>query len=121
LNQTDEARRIATLRNYFRNVAMRFTQVMASHFRFNPTPGISLRYGELTLAGPASACAHDNDRLRLPSVSPAQNSETEKKHRRSTASADFASRAASHPRTYRPATKAALSALPKMDSQQAAA
>ena len=58
---------------------MRFTQVMASHFRFNPTPGISLRYGELTLAGPASACAHDNDRLRLPSVSPAQNSETGKK------------------------------------------
>jgi hypothetical protein len=48
LNQTDEARRIAALRNYFRNVAMRFTQVMASHFRFNPTPGISLRCGEPT-------------------------------------------------------------------------
>jgi SRSO17 transposase len=45
----------------------------------------------------------------------------EKKNRRPTASANFASRAASHPRTYRPATKAALPALPKMDLQQAAA
>jgi SRSO17 transposase len=44
-----------------------------------------------------------------------------KKNRRSTASANFTSRAASHPRTYRPATKAALPALPKMDLQQAAA
>jgi SRSO17 transposase len=45
----------------------------------------------------------------------------EKKNRRPTASANFASRAASHPRTYRPATKAALPALPKMDLQLAAA
>jgi SRSO17 transposase len=45
----------------------------------------------------------------------------EKKNRRPTTSANFASRAASHPRTYRPATKAALPALPKMDLQQAAA
>jgi SRSO17 transposase len=45
----------------------------------------------------------------------------EKKNRRSTASANFASRAASHTRTYRPATKAALPALPKMDLQRAAA
>jgi SRSO17 transposase len=44
----------------------------------------------------------------------------EKKNRRPTAAANFASRAASHPRTYRPATKAALPALPKMDLQQAA-
>ena len=45
----------------------------------------------------------------------------EKKNRRPTPSANFASRAASHPRTYRPATKAALPALPKMDLQLAAA
>jgi SRSO17 transposase len=45
----------------------------------------------------------------------------EKKNRRPTAAANFASRAASHPRTYRPATKAALPALPKMDLRQAAA
>jgi SRSO17 transposase len=45
----------------------------------------------------------------------------EKKNRRPTAAANFASRAASHPRTYRPATKAALPALPKMDLQRAAA
>jgi multidrug efflux pump subunit AcrB len=31
------------------------------------------------LAGLASSCAHDDDRLRLPPVSPAQNSETGKK------------------------------------------
>jgi hypothetical protein len=71
----------------------------------------------LILAGPASACAYDNDRLRLPSVSPAQNGETGKKNRRPTASANFASRAPSHPRTHRPATKTALPALPKMDLQ----
>jgi hypothetical protein len=45
----------------------------------------------------------------------------EKKNRRSTASANFASRAASQTRTYRPATKAASPALRKMDLQQAAA
>src|SRR4029077_19988445 len=31
------------------------------------------------LAGPASPCAHDDDRLRVPPVSPAQNSKTGKK------------------------------------------
>jgi SRSO17 transposase len=45
----------------------------------------------------------------------------EKKNQRAAATTNFASRAASHTRTYRPATKAALPALPKMDSQQAAA
>jgi len=45
----------------------------------------------------------------------------EKKIQRATASANLASRAASHPRTYRSATEAALPALPKMDLQRAAA
>src|SRR5205085_3966596 len=31
------------------------------------------------LAGPASSCAHDNDRLRLPPASPARNSKAGKK------------------------------------------
>jgi hypothetical protein len=45
----------------------------------------------------------------------------EKKIQRATASANLASRASSHPRTHRPATEAALPALPKMDLQRAAA
>jgi SRSO17 transposase len=44
-----------------------------------------------------------------------------KKNQRSAASADIARRASDHPRTYRPATKAAVPALPKMDLQHAAA
>jgi SRSO17 transposase len=45
----------------------------------------------------------------------------EKKNQRATASADLARRAPSHPRNHRPTTAAALSALPKMDLQHAAA
>jgi hypothetical protein len=45
----------------------------------------------------------------------------EKKNQRATAPADFASRAPRHPRTNRSTTTAAMSALPKMDLQRAAA
>ena len=45
----------------------------------------------------------------------------EKKNQRAAASADIARRASGYPRTYRPATKAAVPALPKMDLQHAAA
>jgi len=45
----------------------------------------------------------------------------EKKNQRATASADLARRAPSHPRNHRPTTAVALSALPKMDLQHAAA
>jgi hypothetical protein len=65
------------------------------------------------LAGPAPSCAHDDDRLRFPPTSPAQNSKTEKRNQRATASADPASRAPRHPRTLRPATTAAMPALSK--------
>ena len=73
------------------------------------------------LAGPASSCAHDDDRLRLPPVSPAQNSEAEKKNQRAAASANLAGRAPRHPRTLRSTTAAAMPALSKMDLQRAAA
>jgi SRSO17 transposase len=45
----------------------------------------------------------------------------EKKNQRATAPTDFASRASRHPRTHRSTTAAAMSALPKMDLQRAAA
>ena len=45
----------------------------------------------------------------------------EKKNQWAAASADIARRASGYPRTYRPATKAAVPALPKMDLQHAAA
>ena len=45
----------------------------------------------------------------------------EKKNQRATAPADFTSRAPRHPRTHRSTTTAAMSALPKMDLQRAAA
>jgi len=45
----------------------------------------------------------------------------EKKNQRAAASADIARRASGYPRTYRPATKAAVPALPKMDLQRMAA
>jgi SRSO17 transposase len=45
----------------------------------------------------------------------------EKKNQRAAATTNNARRTSGHSRTYRPATKAALPALPKMDSQQAAA
>jgi SRSO17 transposase len=45
----------------------------------------------------------------------------EKKNQRATAPADFASRAPRHPRTHRSTTTAAMSTLPKMDLQRAAA
>src|SRR6058998_2366764 len=45
----------------------------------------------------------------------------EKKNRRATAPTDLASRAPGHPRTHRSTTTAAMSALPKMDLQRAAA
>ncbi len=45
----------------------------------------------------------------------------EKKNPRATASANVASRAPSHSRTYRSVTKATLPALPKMDLQRTAA
>ena len=45
----------------------------------------------------------------------------EKKNQRTTASADFASRAPRHSRTHRSTTAAAMPALPKMDVQRAAA
>jgi SRSO17 transposase len=45
----------------------------------------------------------------------------EKKNQRATAPAHFTSRAPRHPRTHRSTTTAAMSALPKMDLQRAAA
>jgi SRSO17 transposase len=45
----------------------------------------------------------------------------EKKNRRAAASANLARRARGHPRTHRSTTAAAMPALPKMDSQRAAA
>ena len=73
------------------------------------------------LARPSPSCAHDNDRVRLPPVSPPCNSKAGKKNQRATAPADFASRAPRHPRTHRSTTAAAMPALPKMDLQRAAA
>jgi hypothetical protein len=53
--------------------------------------------------------------------SPPSNSKGEKRNQRATAPADFARRAPRHPRTHRSTTTAAMSALPKMDLQRAAA
>jgi hypothetical protein len=53
--------------------------------------------------------------------SPPSNSKAEKRNQRAAAPADFARRAPRHPRTHRSTTTAAMSALPKMDLQRAAA
>jgi hypothetical protein len=73
------------------------------------------------LARPASSCAHVDDRLRFPPVSPAQNSKAGKKNQRATASTDIARRTSGHRRTHRSATTATMPALQKMDLQRKAA
>ena len=74
------------------------------------------------LARPSPSCANDDDRICLPPASPPFNSKAGKKeNQRATAPAHFTSRAPRHPRTHRSTTTAAMSALPKMDLQRAAA
>ncbi len=70
------------------------------------------------LSGSSPPCAYDDDRLRLPPLSSAENSRAGKKNRRPPAAPDSTCRAPSHPRPRRSATPATMSTLPKMDFQR---
>ena len=67
------------------------------------------------LARPAPACAHDDDRLRLPPASPPRKQGGKKNNLRATTSAQLACRAKCHRQPNHP-TAAAMPALPEIAS-----
>ena len=73
------------------------------------------------LARPASSCAHVDDRLRFPPVSPAQNSKAGKKESAGHRLNRHCPPTSGHRRTHRSATTAMMPALQKMDLQRKAA
>jgi hypothetical protein len=73
------------------------------------------------LARPASSCAHDDDRLRFPPVSPAQNSKAKKRINGPPPQPTLPAVLQGHRRTHRSATTATMPALQKMDLQRKAA
>ena len=73
------------------------------------------------LARPSPSCAHDHDRLRLPSASSPQKSEAGKKQSTTTRSTKLASRASRHRRAHCSTATSTLPELSKMDLRKDAA